>query len=359
MQKFSKVSTFMVAMIALTFCTVSCKSSVDDEPTKYTVTVASSIEHGKVSVDNSSAEAGTTIKLTATADDGYELDSYSVKDASSNAITVTDDTFVMPKSNVTVSATFVVVTYIGTKKPSLAKAVGDIVFTDGSAMPYADFTALGDDAKAEKKTSAIALIFYSGTSLNSGDDTATSRTLGVGLKHNKLAWCLDSANAYSKKIETILCKPDDGGSAGNYTWTGSQDRNGRNNLEQIATFLAAAEDVTDDTATEANYPAFYFAKNYKETATNIADTDYEDGWYLPSFAELFQIYAYRKDGTDGFDLDAASQALGGDEFGTNWYWSSSQYGSGRYAYGFLFLAGVWNSILKDSIHYVCAIRSFN
>ncbi len=106
MQKFSKVFTLMVAMLALAFCAVSCKVDVDDEPTLYTVTVASSIEHGKVSVDKSSAGAGTTIKLTATADEGYQLDSYSVKDTSSNAITVTDGTFTMPKSNVTVSATF-------------------------------------------------------------------------------------------------------------------------------------------------------------------------------------------------------------------------------------------------------------
>ena len=106
MQKFSKVFILMVAMLALAYCAVSCKVNVDDEPTLYTVTVASSIEHGKVSIDKSSAGAGTTIKLTATADEGYQLDSYSVKDASSNAITVTDGTFTMPKSNVTVSATF-------------------------------------------------------------------------------------------------------------------------------------------------------------------------------------------------------------------------------------------------------------
>ena len=106
MQKFPKVFTLMSAIFALTFCAVSCKTDDDDEPTLYTVTVASSIEHGKVSVDKSLAGAGTTIKLTATADEGYQLDSYSVKDASSNAITVTDGTFAMPKSNVTVSATF-------------------------------------------------------------------------------------------------------------------------------------------------------------------------------------------------------------------------------------------------------------
>lgn len=106
MQRISKVFTLMSALLALAFCLASCKSNVDDDPTMYTVTVSDSIEHGTVTTDKSSAEAGATIKLTATADSGYELDSYSVKDASENALTVTDGTFTMPESNVTVTATF-------------------------------------------------------------------------------------------------------------------------------------------------------------------------------------------------------------------------------------------------------------
>ena len=97
----------ILAVLALGFSLASCKNDVDDdEPTMYTVTVSSSIEHGKVSVDKTSAEAGATIKLTATAADGYELEAFSAKDASANALTVTNGTFTMPKSNVTVSATF-------------------------------------------------------------------------------------------------------------------------------------------------------------------------------------------------------------------------------------------------------------
>ncbi|MBQ9626127.1 MAG: hypothetical protein IJR40_03020 [Treponema sp.] len=81
-------------------------------------------------------------------------------------------------------------TYLGTKAPSEPKEVGDIVFNDGSAMAYTDFAALSDEEKNAKKASAIALIFYKGTGLNSGDDTTTSRTLGVGLKHSdKIRWC--------------------------------------------------------------------------------------------------------------------------------------------------------------------------
>lgn len=251
---------------------------------------------------------------------------------------------------------------IGTKLPSKPKAVGDIVFNDGTAMPYADFTALTDDEKNAKKDYAIALIFYKGTGLNSGDDTTTSRTLGVGLKHNRsgLAWCLNSAAACSTNITTIQCPVS--GSAGALTFTG--DRNGSDNLKQISDFLISLGE-TDDTGTAENYPAFYFGKNYKDTATNIAGTDYESGWYLPSIAELFQIYANGKGENKVFDIDAASEALGGDKFGSEYYyyWSSSQSASpddNNASYDLTLSAGDRGTYSKfGSNDYVCAVRAFN
>ena len=99
--------TLAALALSAALCFTACQTGIpSSEPTYYTVTVSSSIEHGKVTADKSSAEAGATVKLTATADSGYELESYSVKDASATAITVTEGTFTMPKSNVTVSATF-------------------------------------------------------------------------------------------------------------------------------------------------------------------------------------------------------------------------------------------------------------
>ena len=106
MKKLSKALSVVLGMVlGLGFFSCQTETSSPD-PTMYTVSISSSIEHGKVTADKSSAEAGATVKLTATADSGYELESYSVKDASANAITVTEGTFTMPKSNVTVSATF-------------------------------------------------------------------------------------------------------------------------------------------------------------------------------------------------------------------------------------------------------------
>ena len=359
------------AILAAGFIACSSPSSSGDSPSgngggastppapTYSVTIEPSTNGTVTASKISGIAAGETITLTVTPadpDDGdCALGSLSVKKGDTDLAlsgSASTKSFTMPEANVTVSATFTKTTYIGSKKPSREKAVGDVVFNDGSAMPYAAFTALTEDEKNAKKTSAIALIFYKGTGLNSDDaegnaDNTTSRTLGVGLKHNRsgLAWCLDSANAYSKNITTLQCTPS--GNAGALTFTG--DKNGSDNLEQIGAF-----DGVDDTSTAANYPAFGFAKNYSTHATNLGE-NYASGWYLPSIAELFQIYACRADTANVFDIDAASSALGGDNFGTSWYWSSSQYASGGdnvYGYGLKFDSGGWYGDDEDGYSYV-------
>ena len=243
--------------------------------------------------------------------------------------------------------------YMGTKAPDMAKEVGDIVFNDGSATPYTDELTLTD----AQKNAAIAIIFYKGTGLNSGDDTTTSRTLGVGVKQNKtgLLWCAATANAYEKNITTIQCPAS--GSARALTFTG--DKNGSDNLEQIGDF----EGVNDTSGTGAKdlYPAFYFAKNYL-----ISDSEYASGWYLPSIAELFQIYACMNDSENGVDINAASQLCGGDKFETErYYWSSSQFSSdAKIAYALTFYSGDWvpdEKSCDDNFGakcYTCAIREF-
>ena len=225
---------------------------------------------------------------------------------------------------------------LGTKAPDVAKAVGDIVFNDGSATPYTAELTLSD----EQKAAAIAVIFK----VDGG------KTLGVGLKHNRsgLAWCTDDAKAYNRKINTIQCPPS--GDTGNLTFTGDTD--GSDNLEQIASFLTTAG-LADDTTDASKYPAFYFAKNYKTTATNLGAA-YENGWYLPTVAELFDIWKVKA------TVDAASSLCGGSQFGKSWYWSSSQYASDDYgAYILSFDCGDWGYVYKCVTSYVCAVRAFN
>ena len=76
----------------------------------YSITISNSIQNGSVSVNVNQAIEEQTITLTVTPDSGYELDHWIVLDAQNNPVTVTENQFEMPASNVTVSAVF---TYVG------------------------------------------------------------------------------------------------------------------------------------------------------------------------------------------------------------------------------------------------------
>lgn len=81
-------------------------SYVAPEVTTYNVTVANDIQHGTVTASVDEAAEGVTVELTVTPAAHYTLDVVTVVDADENAVSVSDNKFVMPASDVTVSATF-------------------------------------------------------------------------------------------------------------------------------------------------------------------------------------------------------------------------------------------------------------
>ena len=72
----------------------------------YTVTIDENIDYGTVTADKLNPALAETVTLTATPEEGYILKSLTVTDADNDPVTVTNNAFTMPKSNVTVSATF-------------------------------------------------------------------------------------------------------------------------------------------------------------------------------------------------------------------------------------------------------------
>ena len=226
----------------------------------------------------------------------------------------------------------------GSSAPKTSKyQVGDIVLNDGSYLRGA--TSVSDTDKAK----AIAVIYK----------VSGATAYGVGLVHNRtgLAWCLNTANAYNKNITAIQCTAS--GTAGNLTFT--DDTDGSNNLAQIGTFLAS-NSSTDDTSDATKYPAFYFAKKYKDQAnTHVTGTVYESGWYLPTISELFDIWKVKT------TVDAASNLCGGSQFEGSYYWSSAQSANtNKSASTLAFNVGYWFNYGKENgTYYVCCIRAFN
>ncbi len=80
-------------------------------PYKISNITYSSAEYGSVS-GAATANIGDEVALTVTPDEHYVLDTLTVTDSDGNAIPVTDCKFMMPGSDVTVTATFSVQTYI-------------------------------------------------------------------------------------------------------------------------------------------------------------------------------------------------------------------------------------------------------
>lgn len=72
----------------------------------YHVNIPTDIPYGTVTANVSTAKMGDTVILTVSPDPNCVLESLTVTDAGNNSVTVTDDQFIMPPSDVTITASF-------------------------------------------------------------------------------------------------------------------------------------------------------------------------------------------------------------------------------------------------------------
>ena len=280
-----------------------------------------SMENGTVTANPSSGVAeGAEVTLEIKPVPGYTLDTLTV-DGTDKTSDVAEGkyTFTMPAGNVTVSAVFKAVSKLGSKVSPDAE--GDIVFSDGSAVPYtADLT----DAQ---KQAAVAVIFYAG----SASDTLGAKTLGVGLKQgSSLAWAKSDTTGCTKIFST-------------------SDTDGSENWDVITRTDAAGAAVA-----ATNYPAFNFANTY-----GVSVAGEESGWYLPARSELSLLYErYHADGSAV--RGALSKCMATINLSTDSFWSSSQHASNSgSAWVVFFRPGALSNGDKFSPYSVCAVRAFN
>lgn len=211
--------------------------------------------------------------------------------------------------------------------------IGDVVMKDGSFKKAS--------AASSDKTNAVAVVYK----------VAGGKAYAVGKVHKKtggLQWCTSSANAY-KKIDDLVT--DVTGFTANHSFSGVY-QDGSTGW----TKLTGTSGVTD-TGTKANYPAWYYCIDYG--TTNSLPSTMQNGWYLPSIAELYDIWKNIS------TVDASLTAIGGDTFVGlyySYYWSSSQYWAvanpGSYGFSLDFRYGECDDSLKSSTHSVCAVRVF-
>ena len=171
-------------------------------------------------------------------------------------------------------------------------ALGDIVFSDGSASAYTEFIS------DEQATSAVGVVGFIGD----GVVGTRGKAYLLGLKEGKnLGWGIALSN-----IPEAVCTP-------------SQDsaQYGESLAFAGETSGAAAQNAVRKSDYYTRLPFTFAAFNF---ALNYTDINGTGGWYVPSIAELACIY-----GNLSVINTALSKISGAEPMTATSYWSSSQY----------------------------------
>lgn len=170
-----QITTKVESNITITLDSTGKKLTISAEPTtqKYTVAVDKNIKNGTVTPSKTSLAAGETFTVTATPDNGYELDTVTVKDASDKVIKPnTNGSYTMPASNVTVSATFKVKTdtkYSVTYKAPTGEGVVDSSINPKDTTLAADTPVTVTVTVNEGYTASLAVDSATVTTSTSGN----------------------------------------------------------------------------------------------------------------------------------------------------------------------------------------------
>ena len=311
-----KVAGVAVAAV-LALGMFSCSNGID-YPVKQTVaTPEFSVESGEV-------DSGTSVTITC-ATDGAKI--YYTKDGSDPTASSTEYTAAI---NVTEAVTLkaiavkdgmndsAVASVSYTIKPDYSKcAVGDFVLKDG--------TILSKDETPESDTVAAVIVRAAADG---------KPALGVGIAHNKMAWCTKDATGFNIIIGVLV---------GDKT-TGYMD--GSDGWEKLEAKCSDAE------SNPGNYPAWNYSLTYAKN--NGLKGDLATGWYLPTVAELNTIYQNKT------AVDASLSKADGSTFGTSNYWSCCHdaWYIDRAAI-LSFSTGEMDYSGKGYNRYVCSVRAFN
>ena len=200
--------------------------------------------------------------------------------------------------------------------------------------------------KEEQKAQAVAVV----CGVNSEE-----KLLGLGLKQSetKLQWASSSSSGYNARFTPIICTPSQTGSGAAKTATFTGDLDGSDNWNKICEWYTNAASTA-----ATNYPAFNWVSTYG--VNNVSHTDYKTGWYIPSIAELTEIYRNKAEINKAITkLNEGNNGIASSFKDDYSYWSSSQHGStGAGAWALDFSSGCLDYGYKHFGYYVCCVRAF-
>ena len=314
---------------AVTLKAIAVKDGMNDSAVEsVSYTIKETVATPAFSVESGAVNSGTSVTITCSTDGAKIYYTTDEKDPTASSTEYTGAISVTPpmtlkaiavkdgmNDSAVASASYLVI-------PTKATCVpGDFVLKDGTMLPK-DIT-LTDT----QKSNVAAVIVRAATN----DKPA----LGVGIVHNQMAWCTESAAGYNTNITALQ-----GDETSGYM-------NGSDGWERLKEACSDAESNPD------KYPAWNYCRNYG--ATNGLTGDLATGWYLPTAAELYTIYQNKT------AVDESLSKAGGNQFGKSWYWSCCQYPSYSVRARLLYFGdGGMDSVGKYySGNYVCSVRAFN
>ena len=225
---------------------------------------------------------------------------------------------------------------------SSAYAAGMIVLADKTLTAKEAYTAINPS------NPPVGIVF---------DIYGVPKILALHVSGQKLTWAKNFTSGYTTLFEKIICTPDKTGDGAAGTATFRGDTDGSDNWDYVKSIDPAG------TAVAANYPAFNWVNTYNTTyAAQLGSSNLM--WYMPSIAELCEIYKNKE------KIDASLKAIhdlpdGGTYadafFKSESYWSSSQvqnYNSGKEVWCVFFQTGSVSKTAKFIDLLTCAIADF-
>ena len=303
----------------------SCSNGSTDEPVMPPVSGKQTVATPEFSVAEGAVDSGTSVTITC-ATDGAKI--YYTTDGNDPTAESTEYTTAI---SVTAAVTLkAIAVKSGMNDSAVESASYQIIPTKATCVPgdfvLKDGTILSKDETPESGTVAAVIVRAA------ADGKAA---LGVGIVHNKMAWCEKSAAGYSTNI--IALKGD--------ITSGYKD--GSDGWEKLK------EACSDAESNPENYPAWNYSLTYAKN--NGLTGDLATGWYLSTVAELYTIYQSKT------AVDASLSKAGGSIFNESWYWSCCQDPSSiNFARVLFFDDGDMLDLTKNiNYTYICSVRAFN
>ena len=309
---------------AVTLKAIAVKSGMNDSAVaSVSYTIKGTVASPEFNVASGEVDSGTEVTITCSTE-GAKI--YYTTDGSEPTASSTEYTAAI---SVTAAVTLkAIAVKSGMNNSAVASAsytiytpkysVGDFVLKNG--------TILSKDKTPEKDTVAAVIVCAAADG---------KPALGVGIVHNQMVWCTESAAGYNTNITALQ---------GDKT---SDYMDGSDGWEKLKAACSDAESNPE------NYPAWNYSLTYAKN--NGLTGDLATGWYLPTVAELYTIYQNKT------AVNESLSKAGGSTFDTSFYWSCCQdpsvnyyarvlyFGNGNVDYGF-----------KGSPYgYVCSVRAFN